>query len=96
VLNHPRGLLNRSHATLDGFVDAHTEAEAAVVEAREDQMFQEWIDTIYARYSREELNHFEHNVQVRRFSVCSRCPSCGDCFADSAGSCDRFGGSFGA
>lgn len=39
------------------------------VEAREDAEFAAWIDAIYARYTREQLNHFEHNVQV---CVCLR------------------------
>lgn len=88
MLYHPRGLLNRSTLSagrrtaalpdvdsatvVDGYITAGSESEAAAVEAREDLEFDRWVDRIYSVYKREEMNHFEHNVQV---CVCVPCVS---------------------
>ena len=52
------------------YIAARTEAEAAAVEAQEDDAFARWIDAIYSKYRREDMNHFEHNVQVPYCAVC--------------------------
>lgn len=39
---------------------------AAELEAQEQAMFTKWIDDIFAKYKRADLNYFEHNLEVRR------------------------------
>lgn len=62
VLNHPRGVVLRA-----GAFDLSTRSLAAyLADARdlEETAFRAWLEAIYARYDREHLNHFEHNVDV--------------------------------
>jgi hypothetical protein len=48
----------------DRYIVASSTAEANRVEAQEDSEFQQWVNRIYTKYTRQQLNHFEHNVQV--------------------------------
>lgn len=47
---------------------------AAQVEAQERAYFDHWLESIYARYGADRLNHFEHNCEVWRqlWRVCER------------------------
>ena len=38
---------------------------AAELEAQEQAVFTKWIDDIFAKYKRADLNYFEHNLEVR-------------------------------
>jgi ribosome biogenesis GTPase A len=59
ALRMPRGLLS-ALATGSGR-EAYVEAGAR---GAEEARFKAWLDAIYARYAREELNMFEHNLEV--------------------------------
>jgi ribosome biogenesis GTPase A len=59
VLCLPRGLLSALGA--GGGREAYLEAGAR---AAEEACFGAWLAAIYARYAREELNMFEHNLEV--------------------------------
>ena len=47
---------------------------AAQVEAQEKAYFDHWLESIYAKYGADSLNHFEHNCEVWRqlWRVCER------------------------
>lgn len=36
------------------------------VESNEEKMFKQWLDNLYTTYGQQRLNHFEHNLNVRR------------------------------
>ena len=62
ALAHPRGLLS----TLGGEVGAagREAYQQAGARAAEEAAFAAWLSAIYVRYSRSQLNQFEHNVEV--------------------------------
>ena len=63
VLAHPRGVLLRGHAAdrvdtpslVRYLEDAH---------AIEQRAFDAWLERVYERYQRDDLNYFEHNLEV--------------------------------
>ena len=60
VLIHPKGvLLQRAMLTGDRNVYLSEDSRAA-----EERAFTSWLEGIYGRYSREELNYFEHSLDV--------------------------------
>jgi ribosome biogenesis GTPase A len=60
VLQHPRGVLLRSgKAGIDKSLYLREDTRKL-----EEDAFSTWLDAIYARYTRGQLNHFEHSMEV--------------------------------
>lgn len=66
----PQAVAESGDERHDGSVEpverAHSTGVAQQVAKAEQHYFQEWLQNIYAKYHREHLNHFEHNLEVWR------------------------------